>query len=208
MTLNSYRARRHQEGSTLIIAMIFLLLFAMIMATTYRSSLTSVRAIGNMQWRSESINATNDAIAQLLSNFKTFSDSATITTSVVASPFTFDANGDAVPDITVTFPVVTLDGVPRAGPRCIKVEPIPSIELDPDNSEDLGCFGNSAAGNTGFGVTNASGTVTSIAQTPSLCANTEWSVTVQAVDAVTNTSVRVVQGVGVRVPTTSVAICN
>jgi hypothetical protein len=208
MTLNSHRARRHQSGSTLIMAMIFLLLFAMIMATTYRSSLTSVRAIGNMQWRSESINATNDAIAQLLSNVKTFTDPATITASVVASPLTFDANGDAVPDITVTFPVVTLDGVSRAGPRCIKVEPIPSTELDPNNSQDLGCFGNNAAGNTGLGVTNASGTVTSIAQTPALCANTEWSVTVQAVDAVTNTSVRVVQGVGVRVPTASVALCN
>jgi hypothetical protein len=31
---------------------------------------------------------------------------------------------------------------------------------------------------------------------------------VQAVDGVTNTSVNVVQGVGVRVPTTAIPVCN
>lgn len=208
MTLNPHRARRHQAGSTLIVAMIFLLLFAMTVASTFRSSLTSVRAIGNMQWRTESVNAANDAIDRLLSDVKTFTDSAAITANVAATPFSFDANGDQVRDISVTFPVVTLDGVTKAGPRCIKVKPIPSLELDIAKEEDLGCFGNNSAGNTGFGVTNASGIASSIAQTPSLCANTEWSIAVEAVDAVTNTRVRVVQGVGVRVLTTTASLCN
>lgn len=208
MTLNTHRARRHQAGSTLIVAMIFLLLFAMIVASTFRSSLTSVRAIGNMQWRAESVNAANDAIDRLLSDAKTFTDTAAITANVVATPFAFDANGDQVSDISVTFPAVMLDGVTKTGPRCIKVEPIASLELDITKEGDVGCLGNNSAGNTGLGVTNASGNANSIAQTPALCANTEWSIPVEAVDSVTNTRVRIVQGVGVRVLTTAASLCN
>ena len=208
MTLNPHRSRRRQAGSTLIVAMIFLLLFAMVVASTFRSSLTSVRAIGNMQWRAESLNAANDAIGRLLSDVKTFTDSEAITANVVATPFSFDANGDQVTDISVTFPGVTLDGVTKAGPRCIKVVPIPSIELDIAKEEDVGCLGNNSAANTGIGVTNASGIASSIAQSPALCANTEWSIPVEAVDAVTNTRVRVVQGVAVRVLTTAASLCD
>jgi len=51
-----------QRGSTLLVVMIFLLLFAIMAASSFRGSLTSAKTIGNMQWRNEAITAANDAI--------------------------------------------------------------------------------------------------------------------------------------------------
>jgi Tfp pilus assembly protein PilV len=195
MVQHTAQARQRQQGSTLLIAMIFLLLFLVIATAVYRTSLTSTQAIGNMQWRNEAVNAADDAIDRLLSTSDFANNTAAMTAQVNAAPFQMDANGDGINDISVSFPVVTIDGVARAGPRCLRAEPIPNKDLDPDVAADVACYSTSS---TGGGAPNA----------PSLCANTEWSITVRAVDGVTNTSVDVVQGVGVRVPTTAIPVCD
>ncbi len=195
--------RQAQRGSTLLVAMIFLLIFGIMAAATFRQSLTSVQAIGNMQWRSEAIAAANDAVDRLLSSADFATSSAVVTQQVNAAPFQVDINGDGVNDISVSFPVVTLDGVARAGPRCLRAEPIQGSQLNPNLPSDAGCFGSASSGNSGL-VDEEGGAF----EPPPLCSNTEWTVTVRAIDAVTNTSVDVVQGVGVRVPTISVDECN
>ncbi|MFP5398254.1 MAG: hypothetical protein ACLGIT_07980 [Gammaproteobacteria bacterium] len=201
--------RRHaQRGSTLLVAMIFLLIFAVMAAAAFRQSLTSVQAIGNMQWRNEAVAAANDAIDRLLSTADFATNTAVVTQQVNAAPFQVDINGDDVNDISVSFPVVALDGVNKAGPRCLRAEPVKSAELDADLPADAGCFGSTASTTSGLGIETTSGGTGNVKSTPSLCANTEWTMTVRAVDVVTNTSVDVVQGVGVRVPTTSVSTCN
>ncbi len=200
-------ARRHQQGSLLLVAMIMLLTAALLTATALRGSLTSTQAIGNMQWRAEAVAAANEGIDRLLSSADFATNTAVVTKQVNDAPFQVDINGDGVNDIETSLPEVTIDGVTRAGPRCLRAEPIPTLELDPDNANDLGCFGTSGSGNSGLGVLTG-GAVGTVQQSPSLCANTEWSIRVRATDAVTNTSVDVVQGVGVRVPTTAVAVCN
>jgi hypothetical protein len=200
--------RRVQRGSTLLVAMIFLLIFAIIAAAAFRNSLTSVQAIGNMQWRSEAITAANDAIDRLLGSADFATNAALVTDQVNTAPFQLDVNGDGVNDIGVNFPVVTLDGVARAGPRCLRAEPIPTKDLDPTSPADIGCFGTGSATNYGLGIDDGAGGTGTVVQSPSLCANTEWSITVRAVDQVTNTRVDVVQGVGVRVPTTSIPTCD
>jgi Tfp pilus assembly protein PilV len=199
---------RSQRGSTLLVVMIFLLIFGILASSAFRGSLTSVQAIGNMQWRNEAVTAANDAIDRLLSTADFATNTATVTANVNAAPFQVDANGDGVNDIAVSFPVVTADGVARAGPRCKRAEPIPAKDLDPALPGDVGCFGSSSAGSPGVGIGTASGGTSTVLQSPSLCSNTEWTIQVRAVDAVTNTSVDVVQGVGVRVPTTAVPTCN
>jgi len=200
--------RRAQHGSVLLVAMILLLIFGVMAAASFRGSLTSVKAIGNMQWRSEAITAANDAIDRLLSTADFATNTAIVTQAVNAAPFQVDINGDGVNDIATSLPVVTVDGVARAGPRCLRAEPIPSTALDPTLAADLGCFGTSGSGAPGLGVETAGGGTATVTQAPSLCSNTEWSITVRAVDAVTNTRVDVVQGVGVRVPTTAIPVCN
>jgi type II secretory pathway pseudopilin PulG len=197
-----------QRGSTLLVAMIFLLIFAIMAAATFRGSMTSVQAIGNMQWRSEAIGAANDAIDRLLSTADFATNTAVTTEVVIKTPFKLDANGDGVNDISVTLPVVTRDGVARAGPRCLRAEPIPQKDLNPALPADVGCFGSNAGGSAGLGEEKEAGGTSTVVQSPSLCANTEWSITVRATDAVTNTQVDVVQGVGVRVPTTAVPTCD
>lgn len=199
---------RAQRGSTLLVVMIFLLIFGIMTAAAFRGSLTSVQAIGNMQWRDEAITAANDAIDRLLSTADFATKTAVVTEAVNAAPFPLDANGDGVTDVRVSFPVVTRDGVARAGPRCVRAEPIPPAELNPSLPADLGCFGSSSSGSPGLGIGTTGGGTSTVAQSPSLCSNTEWSITVRAVDTVTNTSVDVVQGVGVRVPTTAVPTCD
>jgi hypothetical protein len=201
--------RRHaQRGSVLLVAMILLLIFAIMAAASFRGSLTSVQAIGNMQWRTEAIAAANDAIDRLLSTADFATNTAIVTQQVNATPFQVDINGDGVNDIATSFPVVTVDGVAKAGPRCLRAEPIPSKDLDPNLASDIGCFGTSTSSSPGTGQETGTGGVGTVTQAPSLCSNTEWSITVRAVDAVTNTSVNVVQGVGVRVPTTAIPVCN
>ena len=200
--------RRAQRGSVLLMTMILLLVFGIMAAATFRGSLTSVQAIGNMQWRNEAITAANDAIDRLLSTADFANNAAVVTSQVNAAPFQVDINGDGVNDIATSLPVVTIDGIARAGPRCLRAAPIPSNKLDPSLAADIGCFGSSTSSSSGLGQATASGGTSTVTQAPSLCSNTEWSITVRAVDAVTNTSVDVVQGVGVRVPTTAVPVCN
>jgi Tfp pilus assembly protein PilV len=197
-----------QRGSTLLVVMIFLLIFGIMAASTFRGSLTSAQAIGNMQWRTEAITAANDAIDRLLSTADFATDTAVVTAQVNGAPFQVDINGDGVNDIAVSLPVVTVDGVARAGPRCLRAAPILTSELNPSLAADLGCFSSSSASSSGLGTATAGGGTATVTSSPSLCSNTEWTITVQAVDGVTNTSVNVVQGVGVRVPTTAIPVCN
>jgi len=199
--------RARQKGSILLVAIIFLVFFTLVAISIFKGSLTSVQSIGNMQWRAESIAASNDAIDRILSKADAFQTPDTFTQKVIAAPYAYDVNGDGVNDIDVTFPVVTFDGISRAGPRCMRIEPIPTSNLDPGKPEDVNCMGSS--GSSGGLVQNdGGGSVEFIAPSMSLCANSEWSVAVRATDRVTNTTVDVVQGVGLRVLTTTVNSCN
>jgi Tfp pilus assembly protein PilV len=191
---------RTQRGVTLLVALVFLLIFALLAAATLNSTLTSGQAIGNMQWRAEAIAAADDAIDRILSSPDFATKTATITTQVNATPFKFDFNADGATDIAVSFPKVSIDGVEKEGPRCTRYQSIPLTQLDPLADNDIGCFGSSAAENSGLGMAAQTGTGTlAFAAGQSICANSEWAVPVRATDPATSTSVDVVQGVGVRV---------
>jgi len=194
-----YCTKNSQNGSVLLVAMVFLILFGLIAASVYRGSVTSVQAIGNMQWRTESINAANDAIDKLLSDPATFTNAAAMGAALAATPLTFDVNGDGVSDVRIKF-------LNDTGPECKRSVVIPSSDLDVDKPEDVACMASGSLGNTGLGITTDTGTE-GVAPAASLCSNVEWSLTMQAVDQVTNTTVNVVQGVGVRVSNTTVSTC-
>jgi hypothetical protein len=196
---------RAQRGITLLVALIFLLVFALMAAAALNSTLTSGQAIGNMQWRNEAIAAANDAIDQVLSTTDFATNTNNFTAQVNATPYQVDINGDGVSDILVNFPAVSFDNGPAvAGPQCLRFRSIPLTALSPTAPNDIGCFGSSSAENSGLGnvadpndPTNTS--TLAFAAGQSICANTEWAIPVRATDAVTNTSVDVMQGAGVRV---------
>lgn len=193
--------RRLQQGVTLFVALIFLLIFAVMAAAALNTTLTSGQAIGNMQWRNEAIAAANDAIDQVLSTDKFATETDKFTAQVNATPFRVDITGDGVDDIAVNFPEISLDRRPKkAGPQCLRYRPRLLGELKVKASGDIPCFGSSSAENPGLGNAEpgATGTV-AFNSGDSICANTEWAIPVRARDAMTGTSVDVVQGVGVQV---------
>ena len=196
-----------ERGSALVVSLIFLLIFLIMALAVYRGSLTSAQVIGNMQWRNEAIASANVAIDSLLSSARIATEADDVTLEVNTAPFQYDANADGKTDVTVNFPPVTLDGLTRPGPRCLRAAPVPVAKLDPDKEEDAGCFVSSSAG--GLAVEGAGGTsAISGSSAVSLCSNSEWTMTVRATDPTTNTSVDVVQGFAVRVPTVSIPVCN
>jgi hypothetical protein len=173
----------------------------------YRGSLTSAQVIGNMQWRNEAIGSANEAIDRLLSSARIATEPDIVTQQVVAAPFQYDMNADGRTDITVTLPPIAQDGITRAGPRCLRAAPVPVAKLDPDKEDDAGCFISSSAGGLaaeGAGGASSLGSGSAV----SLCSNSEWTMTVRATDPSTSTSVDVVQGFAVRIPTTSIPVCN
>ncbi len=99
--MNSIYGYGRQNGATLIVGLIMLLLFTLVIASAFTLSSTNLKAVGNMQAREESLAAANVAISR-----------------VAESPFTdapgpesinVDINGDAVTDYTVAIatPVCT-----------------------------------------------------------------------------------------------------
>lgn len=192
-----------QQGSVLLVAMILLLMAAILTAAMFRGSLTSALAIGNMQWRTEAITAANDAIDRLLSSADFATKTDVVINQVTLAPFQVDINGDGVNDIAVSFPNTLPDktAIAKPGPNCLRQQPLPAKDLDPALPADLACFNSSSSGNQGLGIGVSGGAVTGLAAPPSLCSNTEWNIRVRATDAVTNTSVDVVQGVAVRLST-------
>lgn len=203
-------AQARQRGATLITALLFLLIFGVLAAVTFRGSLTSVQAVSNMQWRAEALSAANEAVDSILSTADFGTNPANFTEQFNKNAFPVDVNGDGITDITVTLPAVKMDpseAVAKAGPRCVRSEPIPSKELDVSKPDDVACMGSSGSPNSGLGVSSGGSTAT-VTQSPSLCSNVEWNFTVEAEDTVTKTKIQVSQGVGMRVPTTSVDTCS
>lgn len=162
----------------LLVTMVFLLLFAIVATAVFRGSQTSVQAVGNMQWRTEAINASNEVVANILSDYDGFIQPA-LTRGMNApgapnAAFSSDVNGDGKPDINVNVTNV----------QCSLVAPVRVEDLDDTNDEDLQCFG--------------AGDMIKSEQLPS-CYEVQFSVELTAEDPVSEANVQIEQGVGVRV---------
>lgn len=172
----------NEQGLVLLITMVFLLLFAIVATAVFRGSQTSVQAVGNMQWRTEAVNASNEVVANILSDYAGFIQPA-LTRGLMAAgapgaAFYSDVNGDGKADI-----LVTVDAI-----ECSYVSAVKQEDLDPDQPEDLACM-NSANMNS-----------------PTFCSEVQFSVLLTATDPVSAANVQMEQGVGVRV--TGVELCK
>lgn len=208
------RQKTKQGGATLFIAMIFLLIFGAMAAASLSVAFGSTQAIANMQWRNESLGAANAVISKILSGtrfttdttFATSVNNATGSTKLLdltgsgsLNRLSFDVNGDSIDDIVVSMPSITFDGTAKAGPRCIKYSTVPVSSLNTAVAADLGCFGTANSDSSGYSTETSSGSYDINVGAKSICANTEWIIPVRATDAVTKTTVDVMQGSSVRV---------
>jgi Tfp pilus assembly protein PilX len=173
---------QRQQGMTLIVALVMLVLITMLAMTTFNLGKSSIQVVGNMQNRDEGVAASRQVIDEALSSTRFFNTPADALASPCDGSNTrcLDMNGDGKADVqTVLSPP----------PSCVKARSIKSSELDFTNTEDQGCV---LGGSQSFGV---AGTVTG----DSLCADSTWEVSAVSTDQVAQTSVQVVQGVAVRV---------
>ncbi len=175
-------AARRQQGSTLIIALIMLVLLTLFAVSSLKTAKTNLLVVGNMQMKNEALNASQEAIEKVISTSQFISDPGNAVINPCAGPNTLctDVNGDGTADFTSTL-------APQ--PACVAVKPIKNADLVLTNLEDLGC---SAGQQQQFGV---AGAVTG----DSLCSNTVWEITAETVGATTGAKAAATQGIGVRV---------
>lgn len=119
------QSRLRQRGVTLIIGMIMLVLITVMVISAYSLSSTNFKAVGNMQFRNESIAAANKAIEQVIGiNFAP---------GFIAVPapqtITYDNNNDGVDDYTIIVdsPVCVQASVTSGG---LSAGQFSSVDLD------------------------------------------------------------------------------
>jgi Tfp pilus assembly protein PilX len=181
---------RRQRGTTLIIALIMLVLLTLFAVSSFNTANTNLKVVGNMQQKNEALNAAQATIETVISTplFISNPANAVPTPCGTANTMCTDVTGDGAADFTTTLVGPDYPTGPHQ-PTCVTVRPIKNQELVLSNPEDLGC----ASGQMQqFGV---AGAVTG----DSLCANTVWEVRARTVSSSSAATVTVTQGVGVRV---------
>jgi Tfp pilus assembly protein PilX len=189
---------RHQRGTTLIVALIMLVLLTLFAVSSFNTANTNLKVVGNMQQKTEALNAAQAAIENVISTpqFLVNPANAVLAPCGSANTLCTDVTGDGAADFTSTLVGPDYPAPPHQ-PTCVTVRPIKNQELVlTPNSEDLGC----ASGQMQqFGI---AGAVTG----DSLCANSIWEVRARTVSSHSAASVLVTQGVGVRVSTDDAAV--
>ena len=173
--------KNSERGATLVMVMIFLVLMSFFATSAFNSTNGNLRIVGNAQYRQEAIAAAQAAIEKTLSSalFSTSPD------SVAASPFPIDIDGDGNTNYSVTL-------TPQ--PKCYRAKTIKTNALNPTIAADLSCMNDSGVQNSGLDSPSATA-----GAGDSLCANTEWNIRAQVIDAGTNAKVAVNQGASLRV---------
>ncbi|MBE0613898.1 MAG: hypothetical protein IH604_09560 [Burkholderiales bacterium] len=166
---------RRQQGATLLIGLIMLVLLTLMATTTFRLGKSNLQIVGNMQFRNETVRAAEEAVEAAIS----------VPTSVsVASTTSVDINADGTSDVTVNIT-----------PTLLQAHVLKNSALNlTAASGQLGCTLGAAQA---FGIVGA-------ATGNSLCALTLYDLKVAATEASTSTSVELHQGVSVQVPADTV----
>jgi len=173
---------RKQRGATLVVALIMLVLITLFALSSLKSATTNLMVTGNMQAKSEALNAAQETIESVISTPQFIASPANAVINPCSGPNTrcTDVTGDAAPEYITTL-------VPQ--PVCVSAKPIKNDQLNLANIEDLGC---TAGQQQQFGV---AGAVTG----NSLCASSLWEISAQAQGLNSGANVTVRQGVGVRI---------
>lgn len=173
---------RSQRGATLFIALVMLVMLTMFAVSSLNSSTSNLKVVGNMQSRSEALNAAQETVETVISTplFIANPANAVLNPCGAANTVCTDLSGDGNPDYTTQLMPI---------PSCVAKKGIKLSELVLTNIEDLGC---AAGQQQQFGV---AGAVTG----DSLCANTLWEITARTTGTISSARVTVTQGVGVRI---------
>lgn len=176
-------SHRLQRGTTLLVALIMLVLITLLAMSTFNLGKSSIQIVNNMQNRDEGIAASRRVLDEAISGTRFFDtpEDALAAPCGNSNQRCHDVNGDAKVDIVTTL----------SKPACVKVRSIKTSELDLADAEDRGCS---------VGVPQNYGQMGGAAQLGnSLCADSTWEMLASSEDQQVQAKVDVVQGVGVRI---------
>ena len=172
-----------QQGSTLLVAMIMLVLITLLVINTVNLGSGSVQTVSNMQFRNQAAAAAEEALQEAISSKRFFETPSTVFTSPCNGSYNakcIDTNGDSVSDVTVTLSPV---------PTCVQARVMTNGELLMSDEEESKCATPPAQESFGMGGPTDN----------SECARSMWEIRAQANDLVTQASVNVTTGVSVTV---------
>lgn len=168
-------SRKQQQGATLVISLIMLMVVTMLVVYSIRSGNTNLRIAGNMQSQSEAFVATQQAIEKVIEQIKVTDNIGSIT-------------GATVP---VSMGGVTYNVVTSPMNKCLMEVPILNDALNPSVAEDMPCFENPDID----AAIKADGTLTT---KPSACKNQLWEIQADVTDSASGAKVTQVQGLALR----------
>ena len=172
---------RGQRGVAMILVLVLMLALLWIAASAARIGGQGLQIVGNMQADRQATAAAQRAIDQTISSNAFTKDPA----AVAATPIPTDIDGDGHADFTAMI---------TPTPKCFRVRPIKTMELDVVKAADRVCLQSSGGTGNLIEVPNTPST-----SGDSLCAYSEWNIGARVDDALTRTTVAVNQGVGIRV---------
>lgn len=166
---HTHRFAPREQGMTLLVAMIILVMITLLAVSAYKVSNTNLRTVGSMQGRQEGLSAAQAVIEQVLSSLAFTRTPA----AVAATHWGIDINGDSLEDFDVKL---------SPQPKCIRIAPV-VIGATP-SAADYPCIGSAVLGK---------------AHMSSYCADTIWEITATTTDRLTAANTTIRQGVAVRV---------
>ena len=168
---------RQQQGATLLVGMIMLVVLTLLVVFAIRSSNTGLQVAGNMQAQVESNAAVARAIETTIQLIKDTEDVSILlarTETLVVGDKTF--------------------AVAVAKPTCEMEIPVLEKDLDASDANDVPCI----EGSSGFDpAITASGILSS---KPSACKQQRWRIEATYVDPNSGANAAQVQGLAIRVP--------
>jgi len=109
--------QRHQGGTTLIIALIFLVILTLFAVSGVNTGISNLRTANNAQMIVEAEYAAQQEVEQLLNTVSNFVNAAALPAE---TPTDVDANGDTIVDFVVT----------TKRPRCLSLKAASGYEYD------------------------------------------------------------------------------
>jgi hypothetical protein len=119
----SLLASRHKQSGviTIFISMIMLLLVTLLVVTAFKLSTTNLRAVGNVQTRSEAIAAADKILEQIIL------EDAGLMAYQIARTDTVDINQDGIDDFAITVPVPICVRATRANATSVSSVTLPGF---------------------------------------------------------------------------------
>ena len=176
------RVPQRERGMALMFVLVMLMLLAWFGLSGMRISGQHMQIVGNTQARAHAVAAAQRAIEQTISSYQFVLDPK----AVAAAPVETDIDGDGHADFTAVL---------TPAPKCTRVRPIKTSELDIALRTDRACLMSSDSGGTQL--VERPGAV--VAAGDSLCASSEWDVAARADDPRSGSSAWLQQGIGIRV---------